>query len=78
MNQKRYLLGGGVIGHSKETFHMIVAGGCKGEKSAEIYSFQNDKWSPLPDLKYDGYANQLIVIDGMMIAGSDGGLFGKP
>ena len=47
---------------------MVVA---ERSQSCEIYTFTNDSWSALPDLKPSSYFKQLIAIDGMLIAGGE-------
>ena len=60
-----------MIGCCMDSFRMVVVGGDDSyDKSCEVYSFKNDSWSKLPNLKTSGFfQQQLIVIDGMLIAG---------
>lgn len=76
MNKKQSHLGGVIIGESTKSFHMVVAGGFayggNTSQSCEVYSFKDDSWSSLPDLKsLSDIFRQLIIMDGMLIAGGE-------
>ena len=70
MNEERFGHGGAIISCSATSFHMVIAGGA-GNHGCAVYSFKNDSWSTLPDLKFMSWSRQLIAIDGMLIAGGE-------
>ena len=71
MNNESKFCGGAIIDCSTNSFRMVVVSEIHNNMlSGEVYSFKNDSWSKLPNLKTSGFfQQQLIVIDGMLIAG---------
>ena len=60
---------GAIFGQFTKSFHMVVADALN-NNSCEVYTFKDNSWSPLPDLKSQSYNfRRLIAIDGVLIAG---------
>ena len=62
MNIARHYFGSATIGHSMNTYHMIVAGGMGIKSICEVYNSQSRQWSFLPQLNSYSDWRQLIAL----------------